>query len=174
MKSRVQSILITEFQVQKRVCELGRQISKDYDDRDLLLLCVLKGAAIFFADLIRAISIPTRCEFIQLASYDDGIAPSEVRVIQGLNGDLSRVDVLIVEDIVDTGQSLNFLLNYVKTLKPESVKVCSLLNKPEQRRFPVTIDYLGFEVPDVFVVGYGLDYAQQYRNLPYIAILDSI
>jgi hypoxanthine phosphoribosyltransferase len=162
----MQSILIDESRIQKRVQELGQQISTDYQQsRDLVLVCVLKGAAVFFADLIRAISVPLRCEFIQLASYNDGTKPSEIQVLHGLTGELSDVDVLIVEDIVDTGQSLDFLLKHINRLQPTSVKVCSLLDKPERRRVPVTIDYCGFEIPDAFVVGYGLDYGQRYRNL---------
>jgi hypoxanthine phosphoribosyltransferase len=164
----MQSILITNSQIQERITELGKQISQDYLGRDLLLLCVLKSAVVFLADLMRTISIPVRCEFIQLASYNDGTAPSAVKVIQGLTGNLNGADVLIVEDIVDSGHSLNFLVDHIETLKPQSVKVCSLLDKPSRRQVPITVDYLGFEIPDVFVVGYGMDYAQQYRNLPYI------
>lgn len=174
MKLDVSSILITESQIQERIRKLGAQISKDYEAGNLMLLCVLKGAIVFFADLIRCISIPLRCEFIQLASYNDGTEPSQIRAIQGLSGNLNHADVLIIEDIVDTGHTLNFLVDYVKRLKPESVKVCSLLDKPSRRQVPVTIDYVGFEIPNAFVVGYGLDYAQQYRNLPYIAILNPV
>jgi len=174
MKLDVSSILITESQIQERVRELGAQISMDYKTRNLMLLCVLKGAIVFFADLIRCISIPLRCEFIQLASYDDDTAPSQLQTIQGLRTSLNHVDVLIVEDIVDTGHTLNFLVDYVKRLKPESITVCSLLDKPSRRQVPVTIDYIGFKIPNAFVVGYGLDYAQQYRNLPYIAIFEEM
>jgi hypoxanthine phosphoribosyltransferase len=174
MKSLMQSILITESQIHQRVRELGQQISQDYKNRDLVLLCVLKGAVVFLADLIRAISIPVRCEFIQLASYQERTESSgNVQMIQGLNGVvLSQADVLIVEDIIDTGQTLRFLLNHIEALQPASVKVCSLLDKPACRTVPITIDYIGFDLPNVFVIGYGLDYAQQYRNLPYIAVLD--
>ena len=164
----MQSILITNSQIHERIAELGKQISQDYVGKDLLLLCVLKGAVVFLADLMRTISIPVRCEFIQLASYNDGTSPSAVKVVQGLTGVLNGADVLIVEDIVDSGHSLNFLIDHIETLKPQSVKVCSLLDKPDRRQVPITVDYLGFEIPDVFVVGYGMDYAQQYRNLPYI------
>ena len=168
----MQSILITNSRIKERIAELGEQISKDYVGRDLLLLCVLKGAVVFLADLMRTLSIPVLCEFIQLSSYNDGTSPSNVKVIQGLTGNLNGADVLIVEDIVDSGHSLNFLIDHIETLAPQSVKVCSLLDKPERRQVPITVDYLGFEIPDVFVVGYGMDYAQQYRNLPYIAILN--
>lgn len=167
----MQSILITESQIQQRVRELGAKISADYKNRDLVLLCVLKGSVVFLADLMRTISIPVRCEFIQLASYGEGtVSSGNVRVMQEINSDLSRADVLIVEDIVDTGQSLNFLVNYVRALQPGSVKVCSLLDKSARRTVSITIDYVGFEIPNVFVVGYGLDVNQEYRNLPYIAV----
>ena len=174
MKPHVQSILISESQIQERVRQLGHQISRDYGDCDLVLLCVLKGAILFFADLIRTLAVPARYEFVQLASYHDDTESSEVQMIQELNSDLFRADVLIVEDIVDTGETLDFLINHIKTFEPTTIKVCSLLDKPERRQVTVTIDYLGFEIPNIFVVGYGLDYAQHYRNLPYIAILDAI
>ena len=173
MKTEIQSILISESQIQGRVRELGQQISADYYNRDLVLVCVLKGAAVFFADLLRALSIPVRCEFIQLVSYGSRTESSgHVRIVQGLDETLRKSDVLIVEDIVDTGQTLNFLIQQVKALEPATVKLCSLLDKPARRTEAAVIDYVGFEIPDTFVVGYGLDYAQQYRNLPYIATLD--
>ena len=171
MKPTVQSVLITESQIAKRVRELGRQISSDYEKSDLVLICVLKGAILFFADLIRTLAVPARYEFVQLASYHNDTQSSGVQMIQGLSQDFSRADVLIVEDIVDTGITLNYLINHIRSFEPTSVKVCSLLDKPARREVPVTIDYLGFEIPNVFVVGYGLDYAQRYRNLPYIGVL---
>jgi hypoxanthine phosphoribosyltransferase len=173
MKSDIHSILISESQIQARVHELAQQISEDYENRDLVLICVLKGAVVFLADLLRALSIPVRCEFIQLASYGDGTEPSEhIRMVQELDINLRQSEVLIVEDIVDTGRTLSFLIKHVKAWEPASVKVCSLLDKPARRKKATVIDYVGFEIPDTFVVGYGLDYAQKYRNLPYIAVLD--
>lgn len=166
MKMEIESTLISEAEIQKRVRELGQQISEDYSDREPVLVCVLKGAALFFADLCRALSIPVRCEFIQLSSYDAKTESSgNVQVVQGLNGNLHNADVVVVEDIVDTGQTLNLLIKEIRMSEPASVKVCSLLNKPTRRIVSATIDYLGFEIPDTFVVGYGLDYAQKYRNL---------
>ena len=166
MKIEIESILISEAQIQERVRELGQQISEDYSNREPVLVCVLKGAALFFADLFRTLSIPVRCEFIQLASYDDRTESSgHVRIVQGLNGNLRNADVVVVEDIVDTGQTLNVLMREIQALEPASVKVCSLLDKPTRRVVATTIDYVGFEIPDRFVVGYGLDYAQKYRNL---------
>ena len=166
MKIEIESTLISEAEIQERVRELGQQISEDYSDRELVLVCVLKGAALFFADLLRTLSIPVRCEFIQLASYDDRTESSgHVRIIQGLNGNFRNSDVVVVEDIVDTGQTLSVLMEEIQGLEPASVKVCSLLDKPARRTVTTTIDYVGFEIPDAFVVGYGLDYAQKYRNL---------
>jgi hypoxanthine phosphoribosyltransferase len=173
MKSQTQSILITESQIGQRVRELGRKISEDYTNCDLVLLGVLKGGVVFLTDLMRAISIPVRCEFVQIASYGArSVSSGNVQVIHNIKGDLRSADVLVVEDIVDTGHSLNFLMNYVSTLQPASVKVCSLLDKPVRRAVPITIDYVGFEIADVFVIGYGLDYNQQYRNLPYVAVFN--
>ena len=166
MKIEIESTLISEAQIQERVRELGQQISDDYSNREPVLVCVLKGAALFFADLFRALSIPVRCEFIQLSSYDDRTESSgRVRTVQGLNANLHNADVVVVEDIVDTGHTLSFLLEEIEALEPASVKVCSLLDKPTRRIVSTPIDYVGFEIPDTFVVGYGLDYAQKYRNL---------
>ena len=162
----IESTLISEAEIQRRVRELGQQISEDYSDREPVLVCVLKGAAVFFADLFRTVSIPVGCEFIQLSSYNGRTESSgHVRTVQGLNGNLHNADVVVVEDIVDTGQTVSFLRKEIEALEPASVKVCSLLNKPTQRIVPTQIDYVGFEIPDTFVVGYGLDYAQKYRNL---------
>ncbi len=162
----IEATLISEAEIQRRVREIGQQISEDYANREPVLVCVLKGAAVFFADLFRALSVPVRCEFIQLASYDDGTESSgQVRVVQGLNGNLRNADVVVVEDIVDTGHTLRTLMAEIEALEPASVKVCSLLDKPTRRVVATNIDYVGFEIPDTFVVGYGLDYAQKYRNL---------
>ena len=174
MKPGVKSILITESQIEKRVGELGKQICKDYEKSDLVVVCVLKGAILFFADLIRTLDVSARCEFVRLQSYHNDTESSGVEMIQGLYQDLCGADVLIVEDIVDTGITLDYLINYIRSLEPTTVKVCSLLDKPERRQVPVTIDYLGFEIPNTFVVGYGLDYAHHYRNLPYIGVLDEV
>ena len=166
MKMEIESTLISEAEIQRRVRELGQQISDDYSNREPVLVCVLKGAAVFFADLFRTVSIPVGCEFIQLSSYDDRTESSGcVQTVQGLNGNVHNADVVVVEDIVDTGQTLSFLRKEIEALEPASLKVCSLLNKPTRRIVSTQIDYVGFEIPDTFVVGYGLDYAQKYRNL---------
>ena len=177
-----ESVLISESCLRNRIGELGAQISTDYENQELVLLGVLRGSVLFFADLARAIfraqltdagrEVQVRFEFVQLASYYNSTKPSKLQLIRGGSDYLEQRHVLIVEDIVDTGHTVKFLCEHLRTLKPKTVKVCTLLDKPSQRQAPVAIDYIGFEIPDAFVVGYGLDYAQQYRNLPYIALLD--
>ena len=179
-----ESVLISESCLQNRIGELGAQISTDYENQELVLLGVLRGSVLFFADLARAIfsaqltdserEVRVRFEFVQLTSYHNDRKPSSVQLIRGGSDYLEQRHVLIVEDIVDTGHTLKFLREHLQTLNPETVKVCTLLDKPSQRQVPVAIDYIGFQIPDAFVVGYGLDYAQQYRNLPYIALLEEI
>lgn len=178
-----ESVLISQSCLQKRIRELGAQISADYENQELVLLGVLRGSVLFFADLSRAIfdaqledpgrKVQIRFEFVQLTSYHNSTQPSTVELIHGGRNHLKQRHILIVEDVVDTGQTLDFLCEHLSTLNPKTVKICTLLDKPSKRQVPVTIDYIGFEVPDAFVVGYGLDYAQQYRNLPYIALLES-
>ena len=177
------SVLISESRLDDRIRELGRQIFTDYRNQELVLLGVLRGSILFFADLARAIfkaqcgsqdsGVALRFEFVQLMSYHDSTRPSEVELIRGGSDYLKAQQVLIVEDIVDTGRTLKYLCEHLQTLSPKSVKVCTLLDKPSQRQVSVAVDYIGFEIPDTFVVGYGLDYAQQYRNLPYIAVLET-
>ena len=179
-----ESVLISESRLQSRIQELGAQIFTDYENQELVLLGVLRGSVLFFADLARAIfraqladqgrEVALRFEFVQLVSYDDSTKPSAVQLIRGGSDYLKQRHVLIVEDIIDTGRTLEFLHEHLETLNPKTVKVCTLLDKPIQREVSVAVDYIGFEIPDAFVVGYGLDYAQQYRNLPYIAVLESI
>jgi len=178
-----ESILISESDLRHRVRCLGAQIASDYQGQEFVLLGVLRGSALFFADLARAIfeAQPTqlarkglvRFEFVQLTSYDESTEPSTVELIHGGSDYLGRRHVLIVEDIIDTGHTLKFLREHLWPLNPKTLKVCTLLDKPARHRAPITLDYVGFEIPDVFVVGYGLDYAQHYRNLPYIALLES-
>ncbi len=179
-----ESVLISESHLQNRIHELSTQIVRDYENQDLVLLGVLRGSVLFFADLARAIfraqlenptrEVQLRFEFVQLMSYHNNTKPSVVELIRGGSASLNQQHVLIVEDIVDTGHTLKFLCEHLQNLKPKTVRVCTLLNKPAQRQVPVALDYIGFEIPDAFVVGYGLDYAQQYRNLPYIAVLESL
>lgn len=179
-----ESVLISESQLQNRLLELGAEIVTDYENQELVLLGVLRGSVLFFADLARAIfraqlensvrEVLLRFEFVQLMSYHNDTKPSTVELIRGGGDYLKQQHVLIVEDIVDTGWTLKFLSEHLQVLKPKTVKVCTLLDKPSQRQVSVAIDYIGFEIPDAFVVGYGLDYAQRYRNLPYIAVLEAI
>ena len=179
-----ESVLISESHLQNRIHELGTQIVTDYENQELVLLGVLRGSVLFFADLARAIfraqledparEVQLRFEFVQLMSYRNNTKSLTVELIQGGSACLKQRHVLIVEDIVDTGHTLKFLCEHLQTLKPKTVKICTLLNKSSQRQIPVPIDYIGFEIPDIFVVGYGLDDVQQYRNLPYIAVLESL
>ncbi len=174
MDQDLKKILINEEEIQKRVRELGRQISEDYGpDGDLVLICILRGAVVFLADLARSIDRKVTFDFMDVSSYGAGTESSGVvRIIKDLEENIEGRHVLIVEDIIDTGQTLKYVVDVLQTRKPESIKIVTLLDKPERRvTKQVKIDYNGFEVPDEFVVGYGLDYAQKYRNLPYIAVL---
>ena len=169
--SGVDRVLISAEQLEKRVAELGRQISQDYADTQPVLIGVLKGVLCFMSDLIRQISLPLSVEFMSISHFkEDG---EGVRITKDLDRSIAGRHVLMVEDIVDTGMTLNYLLNYLKTREPASLKVCALLDKRARRLADVDLDYIGFEVPDEFVVGYGLDYQETYRNLPFIGALKS-
>jgi len=151
---------------------LGRQISEDYRGRNPLLICLLRGAVVFLSDLIRSTDIPLEMDFMAISSYGDSTESSGVvRLMMDLKSNITGRDVLIVEDIVDTGHTLAYILDNLRTRRPADIKVCVLLSKPSRREAPVEVDYLGFEIPDKFVVGYGLDYAENYRNLPFIGVL---
>jgi hypoxanthine phosphoribosyltransferase len=165
--------LIDEQKLQSRIQELGQQIDSDYaDSSNLLLLCILKGGYMFMSDLSRACKVPHIIDFMAVSSYGESTTSSgEVRIALDLKSSIAGVDVLIVEDIIDTGLTLSYLLENLKGRKPNSLKIVSLLSKPIRHKVDIPIDYLGFEVPDEFVVGYGLDFAQLYRNLPFIAVL---
>ena len=169
------TVLIPQQQIQHRIEFLSQQIVADYADcRNLTLICVLKGGAVFFADLIRQIPLAIRCEFIQLSSYGNSTEPSrQVEIVSSGFNDLSNCHVLVVEDIIDSGQSLCLLQNHLAKSDPLSLRVCTLLDKPSRRRVEIEADYVGFTIADQFVVGYGLDYAQQYRNLPDICVLET-
>jgi hypoxanthine phosphoribosyltransferase len=166
------SLLLSRHAIAARVKELAIQISHDYAGKDLLLVGVLKGAFVFLADLIRALEIPVQMEFVRLASYGKGaISAGQVRVILDLDVPIAGQHVLIVEDLLDTGLTLGFLLERLQARQPTSLKLCVLLNKPMRRVYEITPDYTGFDVPDGFVVGYGIDYAERYRHLPAIYTL---
>ena len=165
--------LLSESTIQARVKALGAQLAAEYAGKSLVLLCVLKGSFVFAADLARAIDLPLRVEFLGVRSYgDDTRSSGVVQITQDLTRPIAGDHVLIVEDIVDTGLTLSYLQEQLMARTPASVKVCALLHKPSRSVRPVEIDYLGFTVDDVFVVGYGLDHAEQYRNLPYVGVLD--
>lgn len=165
--------IVTQEQMRARIREMGRQISADYAGKDLVLIGVLKGAYAFYADLARAIRIPVRVDFIVVASYGSAAKSSgKVKLMTELTEDIKGLDVLLVEDIVDSGLTVQHLLKSLSKKKPRSIKVCTLLSKAERRVVDVPVDYVGFKIPDKYVVGYGLDYQQKYRNLPYLAVLD--
>jgi hypoxanthine phosphoribosyltransferase len=158
-----------------RIKELGRQISADYADKDLILVGILKGAYAFYADLARAIRVPLRVDFLVVTSYGTKARSSgKVKMVTDLTEDVAGRDVLLVEDIVDSGLTVQYLMKTLSRRKPKSIKVCTLLSKPERRKVDVPIDYVGFKIPNNYVVGYGLDYQQKYRNLPYLAVLDKV
>ena len=166
-------ILIPEEKIAERVKELAKQISRDYQGKTVHLVCVLKGAYTFLADLARAMEIPVTLDFLAVSSYGKETSTSgQVQVTKDLDTSLEGMDVLIVEDIADTGLTLRYLYNMLKARNPSSLKVVALLSKPSRRTVEVPVDYVGFEIPDRFVVGYGLDVDQKYRNLPYIAAVD--
>jgi len=166
-------ILISRDKIAKAVHRLAGEIKRDYQDKQPLLVCVLKGSFVFTADLIRQLDLPLELDFVRLSSYGAARESSgTVRIIQGVKTPIKGRDVLVVEDIVDTGTTTSFLLDYLRKKKPASLKLCALTNKPTRRRVSITIDYLGFTVPDEFVVGYGLDLDQRFRNLPHIYTLE--
>lgn len=172
MLNDVESVLLSTEALAKRVKEIGAEITADYAGKEILMIGVLRGAVLFMADLARAIEVPVAIDFMAVSSYGSGTNSSGVvRILKDLDEDVAGKHVLVVEDIIDSGLTLNYLLENLKSRKPASIKLCTLLNKPERRKVQVKIDYNGFDVPDYFVVGYGLDYAEKYRNLPFIGIL---
>jgi hypoxanthine phosphoribosyltransferase len=167
--------IVTQEQMRSRIRELGRQISADYAGKDLVLVGILKGAYAFFADLARAIRIPVRIDFIIVTSYGTQAKTSGmVKLVTELTEKIKDRDVLLVEDIVDSGLTVQYLTKALAKRKPRSIKVCTLLSKPERRVVDVQLQYIGFRIPNQYVVGYGLDYQQKYRNLPYLAVLDKL
>ena len=168
----VGEILIGEQELQARIGELGVEISKDYAGRDLLLVGVLKGAVFFLADLMRELTVPCEIDFMAISSYGAGTDSSGVvRILKDLDINISGREVLVVEDIIDSGLTLSYLMRSLKARKPSSVEICALLTKPERREVEVPVRYTGFEIPNKFVIGYGLDFDERYRNLPYVAVL---
>ena len=172
MEKDILKVLVSEEQLKEKIAYLGEQITNDYKDKKLLLVSILKGSVVFMADLMRAIKIPARIDFMAVSSYGSGLKTSGVvKIIKDLDIDLKGYDILIVEDILDSGMTLSYLIELLKSRNPSSVEICTLLDKPERHRVEIPVKYKGFVVPDEFVVGYGLDYDEQYRNLPYVGIL---
>ncbi|MCD7920262.1 MAG: hypoxanthine phosphoribosyltransferase [Clostridiales bacterium] len=173
MEQDIEQVLFTEEQLRSRVQALGAQITQDFQDKDkLLLLSVLRGSYIFMADLSRAIDLPCLVDFLSVSSYGGGTKSSgQVEIKKDISMNLEGYHVIVVEDILDSGNTLYYLMDLLRLRKAASVSICTLLDKPERRTKPITANYVGFTVPDAFVVGYGLDYDQKYRNLPYIGIL---
>jgi hypoxanthine phosphoribosyltransferase len=172
MTERLVPMLTTE-QIAARVHELGAQITRDYAGRNLVLVCVLKGSFVFASDIMRAIDLPLRVDFLGVRSYGEGTESSGVvQITQDLSRPIEHEDVLLVEDIVDTGLTIAHLMDLLRTRGPASIKVCSLLHKPARAKVKINVDYLGFTIEDRFVVGYGLDFAERYRNLPYIGVIE--
>ncbi|MBC8262718.1 MAG: hypoxanthine phosphoribosyltransferase [Anaerolineales bacterium] len=169
----VREILIAEEDLRARIAELGRVISADYQGKSLMVVCILRGAVIFLSDLIRQITVPHEIDFMAVSSYGGGRTESSgvVRILMDLRANIRGRDVLIVEDIVDTGLTLTYITNNLKTRQPASLRTCALLNKQARREVDVSVDYIGFDIPDEFVIGYGLDYDEKYRNLPFIGVL---
>lgn len=165
-------ILLSEVVIQEKVQGMGKEIARDYAGKNLFIIGVLKGSSIFMADLARAIDIPLAFDFMAVSSYGNSTSSSGVvRINKDLETSIEGKDVLIVEDIIDSGLTLSYLVENLKSRNPASLKIATLLNKPERRKANVQVDYCGFDIPDKFVVGYGLDYAEKYRNLPYIGVL---
>ena len=174
MREDMERILLTESDIHARVEELGRQISRDYAGREPLFVGVLKGCFIFMADLIRSVDLHCTMDFMAVSSYGDGMSSTgAVKINKDLSRDIAGQDVIIVEDILDSGVTLSYLKQYLSVRKPASISIVTLLDKPSRRKADIRADYAGFEVEDAFVVGYGLDYAEEYRNLPYIGVLKS-
>lgn len=168
-------VMHSEEEVVKRIEEMGRQISEDYKGKQIHMICVLKGGVFFMCELAKKITVPVSVDFMSVGSYGDGTSSSGVvKIAKDLDESLEGKDVLVVEDIIDSGRTLSYLLEILMKRHPNSMKLCTLLDKPDRRVKPVKVDYTGFEIPDEFVVGYGLDYAQKYRNLPYIGIVKGV
>lgn len=172
MHDDVEEILLTEEQIQARVGELGRQLAADYEGRFPVLVSVLKGSIVFLADLVRSMPVPLSIDLMELSSYGASTESSgQVRILKDLSGPIKGRDVIVVEDIIDTGLTLNYLLKYLHDRGPATVRICCLLDKPARRLAEIDIDYRGFTIADRFVIGYGLDYDERYRNLPYVGVL---
>lgn len=168
----IEEVLFSEEQLKQRVCEMGEQITADYQGKEPLLISILRGSYIFMADLTRCIDLPCSVDFMAVSSYGKGVSSSgQVQITKDLSEDIEGKDIIVVEDILDSGNTLYYLMKILQARHPASIRLCTLLDKPDRRVKDITADYTGFSIPDAFVVGYGLDWAEKYRNLPYIGIL---
>ena len=168
-------VMISEEEVDAKIAELGKQISEDYAGESVHLLCILKGSVFFTCELAKRISVPVSLDFMSVSSYGDGTKSSGiVKIAKDLDETIEGKNVIVIEDIIDSGRTLHYLLDVLQKRNPKSMKLCTLLDKPDRRVVDVKVDYTGFEIPDEFVVGYGLDYAQKYRNLPYIGVVEGL
>lgn len=167
-------VLLSEQEVDKKIKELGEQISKDYAGKSIHLICVLKGGVFITCELAKRITVPVTMDFMSVSSYGDATESSgRVKIVKDLDDAIEGKEVLIVEDIIDSGRTLSYLIELLQSRKPNSIRLCTLLDKPERRVTDVKVDYVGFNIPDEFVIGYGLDYAQKYRNLPFIGVVEN-
>ena len=167
------SVLISEEAVAEKIHEMAVQISRDYEGRQIHMICVLKGGVFFMTELSRHVERPCSLDFMSVSSYgNDTVSSGKIKILKDLDESIEGKDVLVVEDIIDSGRTLSYLLEELKQRKPNSLKLCTLLDKPDRRKVDVRVDYTGFVIPDAFVVGYGLDYQQRYRNLPYIGVVE--
>ena len=172
MEQDIKKVLISEEEIREKVAEIGARISEDYAGKNLLMVGILKGSVVFMADLMRAVTTHARIDFMSVSSYGSGTKSSGVvKIVKDLDNNVEGYDLLLVEDILDSGNTLSYLLKILEHRHPASIRLCTLLDKPDRRVKPVEVHYSGFTIPDAFVVGYGLDYAEKYRNLPYIGIL---
>ena len=172
LEQDIERVLFSEEELNKRVNEIAAQINRDYAGKEPMLISVLRGSFVFMADLTRKIDLPCTVDFMAVSSYGKGTTSSgQVQITKDLSDDIEGKDILVVEDILDSGNTLNYLMKLLQARHPASIRLCTLLDKPERRVVPVQADYVGFTIPDEFVVGYGLDYAEKYRNLPYIGVL---
>ncbi|WP_304083745.1 hypoxanthine phosphoribosyltransferase [Peptostreptococcus stomatis] len=172
---KLTGVMLSQEEIENKVTELAKQIEKDYEGQDLLLVGILKGASVFVADLMRKINLNVNIDFMSVSSYGSGtVSSGTVKILKDLDVDIKDKNVLIVEDIIDSGITLRNLYDTLMTREPRSLKLCTLLNKPERKKVDVNVDYVGFVIEDKFIVGYGIDYDEKYRNLPYIAIVEDV
>ena len=172
---KLTGVMLSQEEIENKVTELAKQIEKDYEGQDLLLVGILKGASVFVADLMRKINLNVNIDFMSVSSYGSGtVSSGTVKILKDLDVDIKDKNVLIVEDIIDSGITLRNLYDTLMTREPRSLKLCTLLNKPERKKVDINVDYVGFVIEDKFIVGYGIDYDEKYRNLPYIAIVEDV